>query len=200
MKNTLLALSLAAAGLLAAPLAGHAADQGGAFVNGSVGRASLDKGPFDDDDTGFGANVGYRWAIGDGALIGIEGGYTDLGKYSATVPLDATTDARVRSEIKGWNVGVNGHFNVTPNWYLSGRGGFFRADLRSDVLLPGTGTEPATVGRIDDHDNGWYAGVGFGYDFSNNFSLGLGYDVYRADSHGVDAKPDLASVSAEYRF
>jgi OOP family OmpA-OmpF porin/outer membrane immunogenic protein len=146
MKNTLLAIALATAGLAAIPLTSHAADNNsGFFINGNVGDSNLSKGLYDDDDTGFGAN---------------------------------------------------GHFNLTPNWYLSGRAGFFRADVKGGFVDPINGT----VVRVDDNANKWYAGAGFGYDFSNNFGIGLNYDYYKADKNNLDLNADLISVSAEYRF
>ena len=65
MKNTLLAIALATASLTAVPAISHAADNNGAggfFVNGNVGQSNLDKGIYDDTDTGYGVNLGYRWA------------------------------------------------------------------------------------------------------------------------------------------
>ena len=47
---------------------------------------------------------------------------------------------------------------------------------------------------------GWYAGAGFGYDFSNNVSLGLNYDYYSAKKHGAKFDPDAISLSGVYRF
>ena len=84
MKNTLFAIALATAGLAAIPLTSQAAEnQSGFFINGNIGQSNLDKGVYDDDDTGFGANVGYRWAVTPSVLLGVEGGYTDLGEFSA---------------------------------------------------------------------------------------------------------------------
>ena len=193
MKNTLLAIALATTGLAALPLTSHAADQNGFFINGNVGDSNVSKGLYDDDDTGFGGNVGYRWAVAPNVLLGIEGGYTDLGSFS---PKDrfsgqGLTDA----ELKGWTVGANGHFNITPNWYLSGRAGLFRGDIKGGYFDPA-----GTVVRVDDTANKWYAGAGFGYDFSNNFGIGLNYDYYKADKSNLDLNADLISVSAEYRF
>ena len=188
MKNTLLALALATAGLAALPA--HAADTNGWFINGNVGQSNLSKGVYDDDDTAFGANVGYRWALAPNFLFGVEGGYTDLGTFSPKGNPSGFGDA----ELKGWNLGVNGHFNINENWYLSGRAGFFRADLK------GTYGPLAAPVAVDDHSNKWYAGAGFGYDFSNNFSVGLNYDYYKAEKSGLKFDPDLVSVSAEYRF
>jgi OOP family OmpA-OmpF porin/outer membrane immunogenic protein len=190
MRNTLLSIAIAAAGLAAVPVIGHAAD-GGFFVNGNVGRSSLDEGPIDDHDTAFGANIGYRWMLTPGALIGIEGGYTDLGTFRADDP------SPLRAKVHGWNLGANGHFNINPNWYVSARGGYFRADLEADLAGPDAAAPPV---RVDGHDDTWYGGVGFGYDFSSNASVGLNYDYYRVGNGDYDANPSVVSVSAEYRY
>jgi len=192
MKNTLVAIALATAGLAAIPLTSHAADNNsGFFINGNVGDSNVSKGLYDDDDTGFGANVGYRWAVAPNVLLGIEGGYTDLGSISPKKQYQAAPDA----ELSGWNIGANGHFNITPNWYVSGRAGWFRGDIKGGYLDPTGG-----LVRVDDTSNKWYAGAGFGYDFSNNFGVGLNYDYYKAEKGNLDLNADMISVSAEYRF
>ena len=193
MKNTLLAIALATTGLAALPLTSHAADQSGFFINGNVGDSNVSKGLYDDDDTGFGANVGYRWAVAPNVLLGVEGGYTDLGKFSTK---DSFRGLGIPdAELKGWNLGANGHFNITDNWYVSGRAGFFRADIKGGYFDPN-----GVVVRVDDTANKWYAGAGFGYDFSNNFGIGLNYDYYKAEKGNLDLNADMISVSAEYRF
>lgn len=199
MKNTVLAIALATAGL-ATFSAARAADTNGFFLNGNIGQSSLSKGAYDDNDTGYAANLGYRWAIAPSVLIGIEGGYTDLGSVSPKDAYPGVGDAKV----SGWNVGANGHFNVTDNWYVSGRAGLFRSDLKGGYVtgtsLDLNGNPVVSVARVDDHSNKWYAGAGFGYDFNTNFSVGLNYDYYKADKNGLNFNPDLVSVSAEYRF
>jgi len=187
MKNTLFAIALASAGLLSLPSISQAADTSGFFINGNVGQSNLDKGVFDDDDTAFGGNFGYRWAVAPNVLIGVEGGYTDLGSFDAKHSLGLD-----KAELKGWNLGANGHFNVSDNWYISGRGGFFRGDRKVTA-------EFAPI-SVDDTKNGWYAGAGFGYDFNTNVSVGLNYDYYKVDKDSLDLSPSVVSVSGEYRF
>ncbi len=192
MKNTILAIALATTGLVALPVASHAADNSGFFINGNVGQTNLSKGIYDDDDTGYSINGGYRWAVAPNLLLGVEGGYADLGEFSTKNSFRG--DGLGNAEVKGWNAGVNAHYNVTNNWYLSGRAGFFRADVKGAYLADGA------TRFVDDNSNSWYAGAGFGYDFSNNFSVGLNYDYYKTDKHNLKLDPDLVSVSAEYRF
>ncbi|MBS0556481.1 MAG: porin family protein [Proteobacteria bacterium] len=202
MRNTLIALAMTAA-FAAVPAVSYAdnGDAGGAFINGSVGQSNLDKGIYNDNDTGYGVNIGYRWAINPNVALGIEGGYTDLGSFGYS---GSSTGVFPNAEIKGWTAGVNGHFNVTPQWYISGRAGLFRADVKGVVgpitTTTGSGSSTITYNPIDATSTKYYAGAGFGYDFSNNFSLGLNYDYYKVNKAGFSANPDLISVSAEYRF
>jgi opacity protein-like surface antigen len=200
MKNTLLAIALATASLAAMPAVSHAQDSSngsnaGFFVNGNVGRSNLSKGVYDDNDTGYAANVGYRWAINPNVALGVEGGYTDLGKFDARSDLGPLG----RASVKGWTAGVNGHFNLTPEWYLSGRAGLFRADVNGFIPVNSTSTSTTYLG-VDDTSTKYYAGAGFGYDFSNRFSVGLNYDYYKTDKNDLKLDPNLVSVSAEYRF
>ena len=193
MKNTILAIALATTGLLALPAIGHAADTSGFFINGNVGQSNLSKGAYDDTDTGYSANFGYRWAVAPNALLGLEGGYTDLGSISPKSSY--STYGLGDAKVNGWNLGVNAHVNVTDNWYLSGRTGLFRADIKGGYL-----DDLGVPVRVDDTSNKWYAGAGVGYDFNNNFSLGLNYDYYKTDKNGLTFNPDMVSVSGEYRF
>jgi OOP family OmpA-OmpF porin/outer membrane immunogenic protein len=206
MNKKVLALALAASAVALPVLSmAQSADQGagGFFINGQVGRSDLSKGIYDDSDTGYGANVGYRWAINPNVALGVEGGYTKLGSFD---PKSAYNGAGFgRADVKGWNLGVNGHFNLTPNWYVSARGGLFRGDVEGDRIL-GSAPTPSGNGviydvqHIDDTSNKYYAGVGFGYDFSRNVSVGLNYDYYKTEKNDLKLDPSLVSVSAEYRF
>jgi OOP family OmpA-OmpF porin/outer membrane immunogenic protein len=196
MKKTLLALAFATAGLLTVPAFAQDAGtgNGGWFVNGNVGRTSIDKGPYNDSDTGYAINGGYRWAVNPSLALGVEAGYNDLGNihakniFTSRPVIDGT-----KSQLHGWTAGVNGHFNLTPNWYLSARGGIYgwKGHGLSNDDLPT---------RQNLNDTSWYAGAGVGYDFTSHMSVGLNYDYYDAKKHDVDLSTDMVSISAEYRF
>jgi len=197
MNKKVLALALAASAAALPVLSmAQSADQGagGFFINGQVGRSELDKGIYDDHDTGYGANVGYRWALNPNVALGVEGGYTKLGSFDPKNVGDLAGPLG-RADVKGWNLGVNGHFNLTPNWYISARGGYFRGDVQGTYFA-----DAATPVRVDSTSNKYYAGAGFGYDFSRNVSVGLNYDYYKVDKDGLKFDPNLISVSGEYRF
>jgi len=195
MKKTLIALALVAAGAVAAPaFAQDVNPAAGWFVNGSVGRTSVDKGKYDGHDTGYALNGGYRWGVTPWAALGVEVGYNDLGNIHAkNVFNDDPVVENGKSQLHGWTAGVNGHFNVTPNWYVSARTGIY--GWKGHGLS--NNENPIRKG-LD--DTSWYAGAGVGYDFSNNASVGLNYDYYDAKKDRVDLSTDMVSVSAEFRF
>jgi opacity protein-like surface antigen len=196
MKNMLLRFALAASSIMPAVVmaADSTAGSDGFFVNGNLGRSHPDRqATYDDSDTGYGVNVGYRWALNPRFALGVEGGYANLGSFDprsddAGLPVS-------RAKVDGWNLGVNGRFNLSPNWYVSARGGLFRADVKGSYFGP-----DLQVVDVDATSNKHYAGAGFGYDFSNNLSVGLNYDYYKVDKNGLSLQPNLVSVSGEYRF
>lgn len=184
MKKTLFAIATAA--LTTATAISHAAEiNNGFFINGNIGQSNLDNSIYNNNDTGYGVNIGYRWVVNPSVALGIEGGYTDLGKFDYKYFFAGYNN---RTEISGWNLGVNGHFNLNPNWYISGRGGWFRSEVGNHKFFHG-----------DNTSNNYYLGAGFGYDFNNNFSIGLNYDYFKT-GHNNNLDPSLVSVSAEYRF
>jgi OOP family OmpA-OmpF porin/outer membrane immunogenic protein len=197
MKKSLFALALATAGLLTVPAVfaqSVPTDNGGWFINGNVGRTSINKGPYDGHDTGYALNGGYRWALNPSVALGVEAGYNDLGNIHAKNIFNGNPVVNPdKTQLHGWTAGVNGHFNLSPNWYVSARTGIYgwTGHGMSNDALP-------TEHHLN--DTSWYAGAGFGYDFSNNFSVGLNYDYYDAKKHNVDLSTDMVSVGAEYRF
>lgn len=190
MKKTVLFLSLLAAGALALPASAQNHD--GGFINGNIGRSDVDRGAYDDTDTAWGLNTGYRWAVSPSTLFGVELGYTDLGKFKSD-SLSVLGDA----ELKGWTAGVNTHIDITPEWYFAARGGYFRSDIRSGTFLA-TADMPAM--RIDGTSSKYYLGAGFGYNVSDNSSIGLHYDRYEARRDNFKLNPDVWSLRMEYRF
>ena len=195
MKKTLLALAFATAGLLTVPAFAQDAGtgNGGWFVNGNVGRTSIDKGPYNDSDTGYAINGGYRWAVNPSLALGVEAGYNDLGNIHAKhlVTGGNAIDGR-KSSLHGWTAGVNGRFNIDPKWYISGRAGLY--------AWKGDGVSHDDITRHNFDKTSWYAGAGVGYNLTQNFSLGVNYDHYDAKKHGLNLSTNVASVSAEYRF
>ncbi len=197
MKKTLAALAFAAAGMVALPAAfaqSVPSHHDGWFVNGQVGQTEMNNHWYDGHDTGYQVTGGYRWAVAPSVLLGVEGGYNDLGNIDVSNAFnDKDVFNRSQSELHGWMLGANGHFNLNPNWYISARGGLYQ--WKGHGLSNNTNPLHRSLDKTD-----WYGGVGFGYDFANNMSVGLNYDYYHAKKDQVDLSTDMVSVGAEYRF
>lgn len=232
MKKSILA-SAALAALIAAPAA-FAQDtyrsdlqvgQGHGFVSGGVGRtdggsatrfATGDFGIFEsrgDRRTGYNINGGYRWKVTPNVGVGVEGGYADLGNLTIRNAIhSADVNQRdSRNALRGFTLGGNARANINPQWYVAGRGGYFRA---SDNNVTYYNTVGEQLG-IDDGRragrNSWYAGVGTGYNVNENLSVGVSYDYYRARSGRVDLGNNISfegpkrstavlGLNAEYSF
>jgi OOP family OmpA-OmpF porin/outer membrane immunogenic protein len=197
MKKTLLALAVISTGLASVPVfAQNAPDsaKSGWFVGGNIGQAYVSQGRYDGHDTAYAIDGGYRWSVAPNAALGFEAGYNDLGNIKLSNSLSAVSVvANPKSKLHGWTVGVNGHINITPNWYVSARTGIYQ--WKGEGLSNDANPLFRSLDKTD-----FYAGAGFGYDFSDHVSLGLNYDYYHAKKDRVDLSTNMVSVSAEYRF
>lgn len=203
MRNTAIVLAMAAA-LVAAPgfvQQAHAQDyttnQGadsGFFVNGTAGHSYFGHGQNSGSDTGYAINGGYRWALTPNFAIGPEVGYNDLGNVKLKNVFNSQpVVANNKASLHGWTVGANMHYNFTPNWYLSARTGLYawKGQGLSNNIHP--------TNRHTDAD-GYYGGVGVGYDFNRQFGVGLAYDYYHAEKDDLNLSTGLLGVNAEVRF
>jgi len=197
MKKTLLALALASTGLLAIPAAfaqSAPADNGGWFINGNVGRTAINHGPYDNHDTGYALNGGYRWSLAPNFALGAEVGYNDLGNIHAKNIFNSSpVIVPGKSSLHGWTAGANAQLDLDPSWYLSGRAGVYSwtgHGLSNDV-------NPINKSLSQ---TSWYSGAGVGYRITQNLSVSLDYDYFHAKKSNVDLSTDMISAGAEYRF
>lgn len=209
--NKTLTVALGAALAVASVSAAAADNHGAFFINAGVGQAQYHAGrtdglgyKLDDKDTAGALRFGYAWKVAGGIDLGVEGGYADLGKIVAKAS-DGVTSAKSDLGTKGWLLGANGKFHFEKNWYVSARGGWFRSEQKARLVAVDVQTG-ATVAyaSADGEGDGWYGGVGVGYDFAPNFSMGLNYDNYHGKSkrQGVDTKGNIGvyTLGAEFRF
>ena len=205
MKKHLLALGLAAMlGGVSTSTFAAGNDPGNFYVGANVGQAQYRIGvipgeKMDLDDTAAAVRFGYQW---HGTVdFGLEAGYVDLGKLVDNYD-DGTVSFHDDLGAKGWLLGANLTRRFETPWYVQVRGGW----QRSDVDISSRYSQPGyrEYGSASASGNGWYAGVGGGYDFSNNVSVGVHYDNYhvKADQDGYGAHGNVSAftVQLEYRF
>ncbi|WP_052773025.1 outer membrane beta-barrel protein [Luteimonas sp. FCS-9] len=200
--------------------------EGNAFIAGSVGRTDggtagrFGTGDFnvfesrDGRKTGYGLVGGYRWKVAQNFGLGLEGGYTDLGNLVVKNAFNSD-DINQREDtnaLRGWVAGGNARLNITPQWYVGARGGYFRASDNNADYYNNVGQDLGLESGGRDGRNSWYAGVGTGWNATENFSIGLHYDYFRAKSgdlrdpvsgvkfEGPKRSTALLGLTAEYAF
>ena len=207
----------------------QAVGSGNWFIGGNVGRTNgSDTGGFGSNvsgfnplhgeqgrRTGYGLLGGYRWKVGQDLGLGLEAGYTDLGNYRVKNVFEADENVdqkKTKNALRGWMLGVNGKINLVPGWYLSGHGGYFRANDNNNNYNNSVGQDLGFSNGGRPNRGSWYAGVGTGWDINENFGLGLTYDYFHANagkvmdnatgetSTGLKRSTGIVSLAAEYRF
>lgn len=185
-SNKLWSLTLATAMLL--PMAAMA--DTGFYIDGAAGQTSVDDEGIDDNDTAFRVGAGYRFLENFGAEIG----YLDLGKVEEEVAVGGAT-ASISSD--GFYAGVAGKiplYDANTGFYVGARGGLYFWDATGRVR------QGTTSVRVDDSDNDFYVGVSGGYDFNEQFGLGLAYDRYKLGDGNADLSYSTISLTGEVRF
>ena len=209
--NKILTVALGAAFVVTSASAAAADANGSFFINAGVGQAQFHVGhtdglgyKLDDKDTAAALRFGYAWKVANGFDLGVEGGYVDLGKLVAKYN-DGVTFAKSDLSANGWLLGANGKYHFDNKWFVSARGGWFRSEQKLRAFAGDVETGTTQVyGSTDGNGDGWYGGVGVGYDFASNFSMGMNYDNYHAkaelDGVSTSGNAGVFSVNAEFRF
>lgn len=208
-------LTAAVALALGAASTASFADTGNFFVNGNLGtsdyRVNNAFGGFDDllgsnnssvdkKDLAGAVRIGYRWnSVVD---YGVETGYVNLGNAESRTANDFS-HASFKQKSRGWLLGGNLNYNINDNWYVSARGGWYRAhnafQFRSYAPVGNFRYSSSTTGT------GEYVGVGVGYNINKAFSVGVNYDNYHSngnssDTYQLSTNVAMYSVFGEYRF
>ncbi|MFV0597952.1 Ig-like domain-containing protein [Shewanella sp.] len=176
------------------------------YVEGFIGQAQADKTlpelntqvgegqllNVDDSDTAFGVSLGYQWT----PTVALELGYADFGEGSARIKGATLTPEQYHELVKavtpvladGVTLGLRFTLLQHQGWCFEVPVGLFhwQADISS--------TMGNTTIKTDLDGTDWYAGVRFSYQFSDAWSVGLGYQY-------IDIEPnDLLSYQLNLRY
>ncbi|WP_425289082.1 Ig-like domain-containing protein [Shewanella xiamenensis] len=176
------------------------------YVEGFIGQAQADKTlpelnaqvgegqllNVDDSDTAFGVSLGYQWM----PIVALELGYADFGEGSARIQGSTLTPAQYHELVKtvtpvladGVMLGLRFTLLQHQGWRFEVPVGLFhwQADISSTM-----GNTTITT-DLDGTD--WYAGVRFSYQFSDAWSVGLGYQYLAIEPN------DLLSYQLNLRY
>jgi len=217
-----LLLSAAAAAALSLTSFGAHASSEGTFISLNGGRTNYDISHadfHDKTDTAFGAVAGYRWAVDRPFYFGVEAGYVDLGKitdhYEASQPyyvpggtLTDTYTEKDRLKGRALLVGANGKWELPHHWTITGRFGLAHSHTSYDYRINETiGNQNVYSDSFhsSSNDNGIYAGLGFGYDFTPNLGVTVNYDNYSLKAQNITSDKRTVNVgvwggAVEFRF
>jgi hypothetical protein len=182
---------------------------GNIFVNANAGASNYQvsnpltgfDNTFSKRGTAGALRVGYRWkSVVD---YGVEAGYGYLGNSIARAAYGDGSTERLALKTRGWLLGGNLKYNITDQWYISGRAGWFRArNLYQDRFLSANDAAESFSYRRTETGTGEYLGVGAGYNITQAISVGLAYDRYHTPGNvgysGIAI--GMYSVQGEYRF
>lgn len=181
------------------------ADDGNFFVNANAGASrynisnpfsGVEGNSFSKTGKAGALRAGYRWnSVVD---YGVEVGYGFLGNTTSRVASDNVI-TRNQVQTRGWLLGGNLNYNINEHWYVDARAGWFRARSLVESRVMSASYNESGRGVVS--RTGEYFGVGGGYNFNKNLSLGLAYDTYRAPlSDSYSHRIGMYSLQAEYRF
>ncbi len=190
MKMKILALTLVLGSAMTATTV-TAQDLNGFFLQGKIGSASSSANDFDDEVTSYQFNGGYRWGA-----FGIEAGYVDFSGFEGE---DRNFD--LDADINGFTLGGNFRTSFADSWYFGARAGAFFWEADADVVVPSS-VSPTTflVVRRDANNTDFYAGVSVGYDFNDQFSVGVAYDYFGPEDDDISLETNVLSLMGEVRF
>jgi opacity protein-like surface antigen len=171
--------------------------QEGNYVRLNAGSIDVNESGLDDSQTSYGVDLGYRFTD----VFGAELGYHDSNDLRGiTTPGNFANSANVRILTMAVSAKYALHTAEYQGFYLDARGGLSntRVDAKQTV---------STTSQLATTSNGTQAfvGIGVGYDMTEGFSMGLGYNRYRGKIRlpNVNEKNvDLSDLSlvAEFRF
>lgn len=150
-------------------------------------------------DVASALRVGVQWR--GPVSWGLETGLIYLGKFSDSYNLPGAT-VQDQVQVSAGLLGATATWRADAPWYLTAHAGLLHGwlDVSSQVRPPiyVVSSSGVTAG------NGWYAGVGGGYDLSDRFSVGVHYDFHHLNTsrNGVrmDGHVGTLMLQLEYRY
>lgn len=166
---------------------------GGSEIGNALSRQGVSGSTsVDDNDTGYGLRLGYRFHPN----FAVEGGYTDLGRFDYNTALTGGGNATGRLKADAWDLSAVGIVPFANNFSGYGKVGVARtrAERESNTAGISGATERGT------HPT---AGLGVAYDFTKQLAATAEWNRYfKVGDQATTGRGDidLYSVGLKYKF
>ena len=163
----------------------------------------------DDHSTTFTVKIGYRFS----RFFALEGGYTDLGDYDATLlgnclptlPPTCSPDVQTHTSIDGVMLTAVGIWPLTDHFQLTANAGAIYREVDYRYGIPTDRQSLSEKGTVMRY------GVGAGFPVNDRFELGLDWVSYREVGVGIaassgqihtvnDGESSVITLGARWRF
>jgi len=186
-KHLMRALACSAAFAAASATSAHAqfylgasAGQSKAGLNGGdIASQLLDLGfstpsiSLSDKTTSYGLKLGYQL----GPYVGVEGNYTDLGKFSYQANVTPVGSLNTELKATGYGLDLVGTLPIFDKFSLLGRAGVQR--MKTDGVFNGSGSIDLVTSSASQTSTAGKIGFGVQYDLSQNLGLRLEVERFR---------------------
>jgi OOP family OmpA-OmpF porin len=155
----------------------------------------------DETGTGFKGYVGYRF----NRNFAIEGGYTDLGEFSATRNVTAPAIGSLKGTVTatGLHIDAVGILPLQGNFSLFGKVGAYFNEVETRVTSTGAVVVLAGRSNFTHSDTNLKVGVGAAYDFNQSVGLRVEWERFSGlgdSSVGGTTDVDMLSAGVVFRF
>ena len=183
---------------------GASAGQSKAGLNGGdISSQLLDLGfsspsvSLSDKTTSYGLKLGYQF----GPYVGVEGNYTDLGKYSYQANVSPAGSLNTELKVKGYGLDLVGTLPIFDKFSLLGRAGVQR--MKTDGTFNGSGSIDLVTSSASQTSTAGKLGFGVQYDLSQNLGLRLEVERFRklgGNALGSAFDADNYSIGILFKF
>jgi OmpA-OmpF porin, OOP family len=183
---------------------GASAGQSKAGLNGGdISSQLLDLGfsspsvSLSDKTTSYGLKLGYQF----GQYVGVEGNYTDLGKFSYQANVTPAGSLNAELKAKGYGLDLVGSLPIFDKFSLLGRAGVQR--MKTDGIFSGSGSIDLSTSGASQTSTAGKIGLGVQYDLSKNLGLRLEVERFRklgGNALGSAFDADNYSIGILFKF